>query len=373
MVDELIQNTRPWLPEMVELDESFKSIWTSHQLTNNGPIQRALEQEISSFLGVKNICLFSSGATALIAAIRVLKVSGSAITTPFTFAATPHSLIWNNVDPIFVDVDPRDGNIDCGKIEGVIREDTTAIVATHCFGNPCDVFELGSIAKRNNLTLIYDAAHAFGVRINDQSVLDFGDAAVLSFHATKVFHTFEGGGIVFNDPKLKQDFEEIRNHGLSQNSTDLTLGLNGKLSELHAAVGRAQLPHMERLISSRRDTYDSYKKELGTLIGVEFLRPALSFESNAAYAPILLTDDFPYSRDELINLLLNDKIVSRRYFWPLITNTSYYKKFVDPRKDEFPNACYLANRVICLPIFAEMSGVQKAWIISRIIGHSKLQ
>lgn len=362
----LIKNTNPWLPPKTEIDVILDRIWESRQLSNDGEIHQLLEVSLCSYLGVTNLSLYSNCATALIAAVRGLGLTGSVVTTPFTFPATTHSLAWNGIEPIFVDVEPDTGNIDTQKIEYALKEDTTAILATHCYGTPCDVIGIDNIAKKHNLKVIYDAAHAFGVRDDSESILNFGNASVLSFHATKVFHTIEGGAIAFRSPELKLEFNKLKNHGLEKGGSDRSLGLNGKMSEIHAAFGLAQIPHIDRLIADRRETCRQYKTRLAEVPGLSFLETSAKFSQNAAYFPILVGEEYPYSRDDLLGLLRNDNIIARPYFWPLVTATEEYQRYTNAGCDDFPIAKKLANCIICLPIFAEMDSRDLDWVISRI-------
>lgn len=367
----LIKNTNPWLPPKTEIDLILDRIWQSRQLSNDGEIQQALEVGLCSYLGVDNLSLFSNCATALIAAVRGLGLSGSVVTTPFTFPATTHSLAWNSIEPIFVDVEPDTGNIDSQKIECALKEHTTAILATHCYGTPCDVDGIANIAEKYNLRVIYDAAHAFGVRNVSKSILDFGDASVLSFHATKVFHTIEGGAIVFKNSELKSEFNKLKNHGLEKDVDNRSLGLNGKMSEIHAAFGLAQIPHIDCLIADRRETYRKYETRLAQVPGLSFLETSVKFSHNAAYFPMLVGEEYPHSRDALVALLRNDNIVARPYFWPLVTSIDEYQKYSNAGCDALPIAKKLADCIVCLPIYAEMDSDDLNWIISRVSEYGK--
>lgn len=362
----VIENAQPWLPPLSDLLPSLEKIWETKWLTNDGEMHQKLQSCLASYLGTPNLRLFSSGATALMAIIRALDVHGTAITTPFTFAATAHCLLWNNIKPIFVDVDEKNGNIDADKIEEAILPSTKIILATHCFGVPCDVKKIEKIAKKHGLKVIYDAAHAFGVRIHGKSLASFGDAAALSFHATKLFHTVEGGAVVCHDLSLHQKVTQISNHGISKSEPNIMVGLNGKMSELHAAIGLSQIDFIERILERRQEIFKIYKIKLGDVVGVTLLERKTVDIDNAAYVPVLINEHSQKSRDSLIHHLAKDGVVSRPYFFPLITDMCVYSEFSPSKKSNLPVAKSLANRVLCLPISFNMTNEDVGKVIDSL-------
>ena len=343
--------TRPFLPPLNELISSLERIWETQVLTNGGPFHQELELELCNYLGVKHISLFTNATIALITALQALKIGGEVITTPFSFVATSHSLLWNNITPVFVDIDRKTLNIDPKKIEAAITPRTTAIMPVHCYGNPCDVDEIGLIAKRNNLKVIYDAAHAFGVKCHCGSVLNHGDLSVLSFHATKVFNTFEGGAIVSPDLETKTQVDYLKNFGHEGEVSVIAAGINGKMSEFNAALGLLQLKYVDGAIAQRQAIAVDYQSRLEGVTGVEIVGPFGQEKANYSYFPILITDEFRMSRDELYESLKSIGIYTRRYFYPLISEFPMYQHLPSSGKANHPVALELSNQILCLPIY----------------------
>jgi dTDP-4-amino-4,6-dideoxygalactose transaminase len=314
MPQEPIYVTQPTLPPLEELIPYLERIWASHKLTNGGPFHKQLEDALCEYLGVSHLSLFTNGTLALVTAFQALRISGEVITTPFSFVATAHSLLWNGIKPVFVDIDPHTLNIDPSRIESAITPHTTAILPVHCYGTPCASQAIQAIADRYNLKVIYDAAHAFGVKDESGSILGYGDLSVLSFHATKVFNTFEGGAIVCPDLKTKKHIDELKNFGFVSEVDVIAPGINGKMSEFQAAVGLLQLQRIDDAIARRRQIDALYRKLLGGVQGIRCLPPAAHWVANYSYFPILVGSDYPQSRDELYQQLQENGIFGRRYF-----------------------------------------------------------
>lgn len=359
--------TQPHLPPLEELIPYLEKIWESKILTNVGPFHQQLEMELCTYFGVKYISLFANGTIALLTALQALRISGEVITTPYSFVATSHTLLWNNLKPVFVDIDPKTCNIDPKKIEAAITPNTTAILAVHCYGNPCDVDAIQKIADIYGLKVIYDAAHAFGVRYKNQSLLNFGDLSVLSFHATKVFNTFEGGAIVSPDAKTKKRIDYLKNFGFADEVTVTSPGINGKMSEFNAALGLLQLKHIGEAIARRKAIEAHYRACLADIKGIQLLPLPQNTEGNASYFPIFVTDDYPLSRDELYFKMRESGIFVRRYFFPLISTMPMYRTMPSAAKEHLPIAHQIANQVICLPIYPALSKDEVESIVELIV------
>jgi dTDP-4-amino-4,6-dideoxygalactose transaminase len=342
--------TQPFMPPLEEFIPYLSKIWESKWLTNGGHYHQQLEKELSDYLGVEHLSLFSNGTIALIVALQCLRITGEVITTPYSFVATAHSLMWNNIKPVFVDIEPTSFNMDPAKIEASITAETTAIMPVHCYGNPCDVDAIQKIADAYGLRVIYDAAHAFGIRSNGESVLRCGDLSVLSFHATKVFNTFEGGAIICPDLKTKLRIDSLKNFGFSDEVTVVAPGINGKMNEVQAAFGLLQLKHIEEAIDARRRIYNRYCESLSSIPGITVPQPVSGATQNYSYFPILVNDCNPLSRDELHQKLIDSNIFSRRYFYPLISNFPLYRGLASSAPGNLPVATDIASRVLCLPI-----------------------
>ncbi len=335
-----------------ELTPLLEQIWANKILTNGGPMHQRLEAALCDYLGVPHISLFNNATVALVAAVQALGVTGDVITTPYSFVATAHSLMWSAVTPIFVDVDPHTLNLDPAKIEAAITPQTTAIMPVHCYGHPCDVEAIEAIARAHKLKVIYDAAHAFGVRCYDKSVLRYGDLSILSFHATKVFNTFEGGAIISHSAEMKQRVDQIKNFGLTDEITVSFLGMNGKMSEFNAALGLLQLRYVDQAIAQRQAADLRYRRLLEGCRGVRCMQaPALEDRSNFSYFPILIDEDYPISRDALYSALKAENIHARRYFYPLISDFAPYRGLATAHPENLPVATRAAQQVLCLPLF----------------------
>lgn len=350
--EKLITVTSPLLPPLEEFLPYLERIWQSKRLTNNGPFHEELETALAGFLGVPYLSLFNNGTTALITALQALDIRDEVITTPYTFVATPHALVWNRLTPVFVDIDPHTFNIDPARIEAAITPRTTAIMPVHCYGRPCDVEAIQAIADRHGLRVLYDAAHAFGVDDPGGSILRHGDLSVLSLHATKVFNTFEGGAIISPTLALKQHIDQLRNFGFVDETTVTTVGINGKMSEINAAFGLVQLKHVGQAMHRRRQIDCHYRKRLADIAGIQCLPASATCSANFAYFPILVDDRYGLTRDALYERLKGQGILARRYFHPLVTELAVYKDAV--RTFPTPVAHQAAARVICLPIHPDL-------------------
>jgi len=351
---EPIYVTRPSLPELDDYIAMLRQIWESKQLTNMGKLHEELEKKLAEFLGVKFISLFCNGTLALITALRALDIKGSVITTPYSFVATTHALYWTGNTPIFIDVEPEFCNLDPSKIETAINSTTSAIMPVHTYGNPVDVIQVQDIAARKGLKVIYDAAHAFGVNLNGSSLLNYGDLSVLSFHATKVFSTLEGGAIVCHDEKDKEHIDYLRNFGFANEVTVVGPGINAKMNELQAAYGLLQLKMFNDGVTRRKEITYYYKDQLNSVRGIRFINPRSDVEQNYSYLPIFIEEDYPISRDALYNKLRESNIFARRYFYPLISKFPPYDKLPSAKERNMPVATRLAEQVICLPIYSDL-------------------
>ncbi|WHQ72774.1 DegT/DnrJ/EryC1/StrS family aminotransferase [Methylorubrum extorquens] len=358
--------TRPFLPPLEEFEPLLRQIWQTRILTNGGPFHQELEARLSDHLGVPQVALFNNATTALIMALRALDLTGEVITTPYSFVATSHALLWSGLTPVFVDIDPVTLNLDPARIEAAITPRTSAILPVHCYGQPCDVEAIAGIAARHGLKVIYDAAHAFGVRHRGQSVLNHGDLSVLSFHATKVFNTFEGGAIVCADPAMKDRIDKLKNFGFEDETSVIETGLNGKMSELNAALGLVQLRHIGTVLARRQAIDAAYRQGLRGIPGIRCLDFAEDGAANYAYFPILVGPDYPIGRDALYDALKRDGIHPRRYFHPLISDHPMYRTLPSARREDLPVAALAADRVLCLPIYPDLDPAIVARIVRRI-------
>jgi dTDP-4-amino-4,6-dideoxygalactose transaminase len=347
--------TRPHLPPLEDLVPLLEEIWKSRVLTNGGPFHQRLEQALREFLGVPYISLFNNCTIGLITALQALRINGEVITTPFSFVATAHSLLWNGITPVFVDIDPETLNIDPDRIEAAITPRTTAILAVHCYGTPCDVDRIEEIARRYNLRVIYDAAHAFGVKCHCGSVLNHGDLSVLSFHATKVFNTFEGGAIVCQTAEMKHRIDQLKNFGFVDETTVSSPGINGKMNELQAAVGLLQLRDFDHVLAKRRRVDSTYRQALEDIPGLRCLPRPVAEECNYSYFPVLVGRRYPISRDSLYEELKARGIYSRRYFHPLISEFPMYRELPSASVENIPVATRVSQEVLCLPIYPDLS------------------
>lgn len=343
--------TQPFLPELEEFTPYLEQIWENKILTNNGPFHQDLEKALCDYLGVEHVSLFSNGTLALVTALQALRITGEVITTPYSFVATAHSLLWNNIEPVFVDIEEDGYNIDPDRIEEAITHKTSAILPVHVYGTPCNVERIQHIGETHGLKVIYDAAHAFGVQYKGRSLLSHGDMSVLSFHATKVFNTFEGGCIISKDAATKQRVDFLKNFGFVNETTVTAPGINGKMSEINAAFGLLQLKHIEEVLNRRRAIEATYRAALAGIKGIRVLDAPADTVGNASYFPILVGPDYPLSRDELYEALKDQDIYARRYFYPLISEFPMYRNLPSATTENLPHAARIAAEVISLPLY----------------------
>jgi dTDP-4-amino-4,6-dideoxygalactose transaminase len=361
--------TQPFLPPLGEYVAYLEQIWESKILTNGGPLHQQLEQALCDHLGVDHIALFTNATIALVTALQSLRVTGEVITTPYSFAATAHSLLWNGISPVFVDIDPLTLNLDPARIEAAITPQTTAIMPVHCYGQPCEVDAIQRIADNYNLKVIYDAAHAFGVKCHCGSVLNHGDLSVLSFHATKVFNTFEGGAIVCPDAKTKLRIDQLKNFGFVDETTVVAPGINGKMSEVNAAMGLLQLRHIDRVIKQRHAIDSAYRAQLQGVSGIHCVERKGALADNFAYFPVLVSAEYGLSRDGLYDKLKARGIHARRYFYPLLSDFPMYRGLPSARRENLPVATRVAQQVLCLPIYPALLPEEQQAIINIIREH----
>jgi dTDP-4-amino-4,6-dideoxygalactose transaminase len=343
--------TKPHLPPLEDFIPYLEEIWASGCLTNGGPMHQRLERELAAFLGVPFVSLFNNATNALMVALNALNVAGEVITTPYSFVATTHSLLWSGNRPVFVDIDPVTLNMDPARIEAAISEDTTAIMPVHCYGTPCDVEAIRTIAHEHGLKVIYDAAHAFAVDGQSGSVLNYGDLSVLSFHATKVFNTFEGGAIISQDAAMKRRIDSLKNFGIQNEVTVTDAGINGKMAEVNAAFGLLQLKSVREAIATRKAIAELYQVELADVPGIRYVQEGVSAKLNYGYFPILVGTEYPLSRDALYERLKASNVYSRRYFYPLLSDLPMYSHLPSASRSNLPTAAVAAERILCLPIF----------------------
>lgn len=360
--------TQPFLPPLSEFIPALEQIWENKWLTNNGPFHQEFEQALCEYLGVEYISLFANGTLALVTALQTLRVTGEVITTPYSFVATSHALIWNDLTPVFVDILPGSFNLDPDKIEAAITPRTTAIMPVHCYSEPCAMNEIQRIADNYGLSVIYDAAHAFGVQHQGQSILQHGDMSVLSFHATKVFNTFEGGAIVSRSKKIKQRVDYLKNFGFADEVTVVAPGINGKMSEINAAFGLLQLKYVDKAIALRAKIDNHYRTELMDIPGLSIPVLSTNTQHNYSYFPVLIEAGYPLSRDQLYQKLREHGILARRYFYPLISNMPMYRGLSSAIPENLPNANFVADRILCLPIYPDLEWSELQRIIDIIRG-----
>jgi dTDP-4-amino-4,6-dideoxygalactose transaminase len=347
--------TQPFLPPIEEFQDYLSDIWKSKWLTNNGKYHQELEDKLCEYLGVKYISLFCNGTLALMTALQALRISGEIITTPFTFVATTHAAWWNNIKPVFVDIDDSTYNIDPKKIEAAITTKTTAILPVHVYGNPCDIDKIKEIADNYGLKLIYDACHTFGVKKDDIPVLLAGDLSVMSFHATKVYNTFEGGAIISHDKSMKKRIDNLKNFGFINETTVVSPGINAKMNELQAAMGLLQLKYIDNSIQKRKLISNHYKNLLIGVEGIKFLPDMPNVKHCYSYFPILIDEDkFGINRDNLYEELKKEKIFTRRYFYPLISQFPTYSGLKSASPGNLPIAEKITKQILCLPIYTDL-------------------
>lgn len=372
---ERITVTSPLLPDLDEFHALLKQIWDKKWITNNGSFHRQLERELAEYLGVPYISLFTNGTLPLITALQALHITGEVITTPYSFVATTHSIWWNGAHPVFVDVDPLTGNIDPDKIEGAITPRTTAIMPVHVYGKPCDVERIDTIAKKYNLKVIYDAAHAFGVTHKGKNVLEYGDLSTLSFHATKVYNTIEGGAMIMHDAEMKQRIDYLKNFGFAGETEVVGPGINSKMDEIRSAYGILNLRQVDSAIAMRRKVARQYVEALKGIEGLTtfpYIEESFGNEEqqttlNYSYFPIFVDEkQYGMSRDELYFKMKDNDVLGRRYFYPLISTFATYRTLPSANPQNLPNAHKLADTVICLPIHHALSKAEVNRIISLI-------
>lgn len=356
MNDRQITVTSPLLPELEEFIPYLEDIWQRKRLTNNGYYHQELEKALCEYLDVPYISLFTNGTLPLMAAIQTLRVTGEVITTPYSFVATTHSLWWNGIKTVFVDIDPKTGNLDPDKIEAAITPKTTAIMPVHVYGNPCDTKRIQEIADKYGLKVIYDAAHAFGVKVNGESVLKAGDISTLSFHATKVFNTIEGGALICHDEQTKQRIDYLKNFGFADETTVVAPGINGKMDEVRAAYGLLNLKQVDQAILARQHVAQLYRQGLANVPGIRFMNDYEGVRHNYAYFPVFIDSQvYGMTRDELYLKMQEHNIFGRRYFYPLISEFSTYRGLPSADPTNIPVAHQTADSVICLPIYHDLS------------------
>ncbi len=356
--------TSPLLPDLKEFEKCLEDIWNRKWLTNNGYYHQELEKALADYLGTPYISLFTNGTLPLIAAFQVLGLDcGEVITTPYSFVATTHSIWWNRLTPVFVDVDPVTGNINPDKIEAAITDKTVAIMPVHVYGTPCDTAKIQKIAEKHNLKVIYDAAHAFGVQVNGKSILEAGDISTLSFHATKVYNTVEGGALICHSAQMKKKVDNLKNFGLSSEITVEAAGINSKMDEIRSAYGLINLKNVDSAIEDRKRIVNKYRAAFKDVKGIRFLSDIDGVRHNYAYFPIFISPEFRCSRDALFEELNTHNILGRRYFYPLISEFTPYKDYPSASSNNLPVAKNLADSVLCLPIYVGL----KDYDIERII------
>jgi len=360
--------TSPLIPPLEEFTPYLEDIWKRKWLTNNGYYHNELEKSLCQYLDLKHLNLFSNGTLALITALQALRISGEVITTPYSFVATTHSLWWNGIKPVFVDIDPLTLNLDPKKIEAAITPKTTAIMPVHVYGNPCAMEMIQSIADIYGLRVIYDAAHAFGVTLNGKSILNEGDLSILSFHATKTYTTVEGGAIVCQDEKMKQRIDYLKNFGFAGETTVVAPGINAKMDEVRAAYGLLSLKYVDAAIEQRRLVSLIYREALKNVPGISFLEDMPGVKYNYSYFPIFVDEkQYGMSRDALYQKMKDDNVLGRRYFYPLISTFSTYKGLDSARPENLPVATKAAESVICLPMHHELSDNDVERILKLVI------
>lgn len=351
MNKDIITVTSPLLPNLDEFTESLKEIWGSKWITNNGQFHQKLEAALAEYLKVPYVSLFTNGTLPLLTALQALRITGEVITTPYSFVATTHALWWNGIKPVFVDIDPSTGNIDPQKIEAAITPRTTAILPVHVYGKPCDTEAIQAIADKYGLKVIYDAAHAFGVEVNGESLLNAGDMSTLSFHATKVFNTIEGGAMVMHDEKTKQRIDYLKNFGFANEVEVVGPGINSKMDEIRSAYGLLNLKQVDAAIAARQKVAVAYRKALRNVDGISFWDDMPGVRHNYSYFPIFVDAEmYGMTRDELYMKMKDQGVWGRRYFYPLISEFSTYRGLESSRPENLPNAHMMADTVICLPM-----------------------
>ena len=356
MSNNQITVTSPLLPDLEEFNDLLRQIWDSKWITNNGQFHQRLEKELAEYLGVPYISLFTNGTLPLLTALQALRITGEVITTPYSFVATTHSIWWNGCKPVFVDIDPKTGNMDPDKIEAAITPKTTAIMPVHVYGKPCDTKRIQEIADRYGLKVIYDAAHAFGVQVDGESVLNAGDLSTLSFHATKVFNTIEGGAMVMHDEATKKRIDYLKNFGFAGETTVVGPGINSKMDEMRSAYGLLNLRQVDAAIEARHKVAVRYRDALRDVKGISFFDDMPGVRHNYSYFPVFVdAEEYGMTRDELYSKMKASNVLGRRYFYPLISEFSTYRGLESAKPENLPNAHRMADSVICLPMHHALS------------------
>ena len=356
MAEKIITVTSPLMPPLAELNEYLSDIWNRKWITNNGHYHQELEKALCKYLDVPYISVFTNGTLPLITALQALRITGEVITTPYSFVATTHALWWNGIKPVFVDIDPVTGNLDPDKIEAAITPRTTAIMPVHVYGQPCNTERIQAIADKYGLKVIYDAAHAFGVKVNGNSILNAGDMSTLSFHATKVYNTIEGGALIVHDEKTKRRIDYLKNFGFAGETEVVAPGINSKMDEVRAAYGLVNLKQVDSAIEARRQTAFSYREALKDVTGITMMNDQPHVRHNYSYFPIFIdAEKYGMTRDELYFKMKEHNVLGRRYFYPLISTFSTYRGLESAAPENLPNAHEMANSVICLPMHHALS------------------
>lgn len=369
MTKKIITVTSPLLPDINEFTKSLKEIWESKWITNNGLFHKKLERALAEYLKVPYVSLFTNGTLPLLTALQALRITGEVITTPYSFVATTHALWWNGIKPVFVDIDPATGNMDPEKIEAAITPRTTAILPVHVYGKPCDTEAIQTIADKYGLRVIYDAAHAFGVEIAGKSILNAGDMSTLSFHATKVFNTIEGGALVMHDEKTKQRIDYLKNFGFASETEVVGPGINSKMDEIRSAYGLLNLKQVDDAIAARQRVAVAYREGLRDVKGISFWDDTPGVRHNYSYFPIFVdAAEYGMTRDQLYFKMKAQGIWGRRYFYPLISEFSTYRGLESSRPENLVNAHRMADTVICLPMHHELREEDVERIIKCVIG-----
>lgn len=356
MNNKKITVTSPLLPELDDFIEDLKNIWESKWITNNGDYHKKLEKALAEYLKVPYVSLFTNGTLPLMTALQAMRITGEVITTPYSFVATTHSIWWNGCKPVFVDINPKTGNINPDKIEAAITPRTTAIMPVHVYGKPCDTKAIQEIADKYGLKVIYDAAHAFGVEVNGESILNAGDISTLSFHATKVFNTIEGGAMIMHDEKTKKRIDDLKNFGFHDEVTVVAPGINSKMDEMRAAYGLLNLQQVDKAIEARHQVAIKYRNALRDVDGITFFEDMYGVKHNYSYFPIFIdAEKYGMTRDELYEKMKLQNVLGRRYFYPLISEFSTYRGLESASRENLPNAHKMADSVICLPMHHALS------------------
>ena len=366
-MDKQITVTSPLLPNLDEFNEMLKEIWASKWITNNGQFHKQLEKALAEYLKVPYISLFTNGTLPLITALQALRIAGEVITTPYSFVATTHALWWNGIKPVFVDIDWKTGCMDPNKIEAAITPKTTAIMPVHVYGKPCDTKAIQEIADKYGLKVIYDAAHAFGVEVNGESILNAGDMSTLSFHATKVYNTIEGGAMVMHDEKTKKRIDYLKNFGFAGETEVVAPGINSKMDEMRAAYGLLNLKQVDTAIEARHQVATRYRDALRDVEGIEFWDDLPGVKHNYSYFPIFVHRSYGLTRDELYFKMKEQGVLGRRYFYPLISEFSTYRNLPSATTENLPVATKMANSVICLPMHHTLTDKDQEKVLSIII------